>query len=169
MGRAARADTLKITRLRHPKFQRRVSPFVVRWTCPLPKQTPKINARAPAWPPGRQGAPHLARGAALAEVWAARNRGLLEFQRANEERTRWVRFESLISKDSGAVEELLPPRAADSRHTLRALVPLAHLLGYASSVRSLTHGEASLSMEFSHYAPLDAHTEQQRLLELRGW
>ena len=69
----------------------------------------------------------------------------------------------------GAVEELLPPRAADSRHTLRALVPLAHLLGYASSVRSLTHGEASLSMEFSHYAPLDAHTEQQRLLELRGW
>ena len=48
-------------------------------------------------------------------------------------------------------------------------MPLAHLLGYASSVRSLTHGEASLSMEFSHYAPLDAHTEQQRLLELRGW
>lgn len=42
----------------------------------------------------------------LAEVWAARNRGLLEFQRANEERTRWVRFESLISKDSGAIEDL---------------------------------------------------------------
>ena len=42
----------------------------------------------------------------LAEVWAARNRGLLEFQRANEERTRWVRFESLISKDSGAVDDL---------------------------------------------------------------
>jgi len=36
----------------------------------------------------------------------------------------------------GAVEELVPPRAADPRHTLRALVPLAHLLGYASSVRS---------------------------------
>ena len=36
-------------------------------------------------------------------------------------------------------------------------------------VRSLTHGEASLSMEFSHYAPLDTHTEAQRLLELRGW
>ena len=35
----------------------------------------------------------------------------------------------------GAVEELVPPRAADPRHTLRALVPLAHLLGYASSVR----------------------------------
>ena len=69
----------------------------------------------------------------------------------------------------GTVEELVPPRGTDSRHTLLALVPLAQLLGYASQVRSLTSGEASLSMEFSHYAPLDAHTEQQRLLELRGW
>jgi hypothetical protein len=42
----------------------------------------------------------------LAEAWAAQNRGLLEFERANEERTRWVRFESLISKDSGAVDDL---------------------------------------------------------------
>ena len=30
-------------------------------------------------------------------------------------------------------------------------------------------GEAHLSIEFSHYAPLDAHAEQQRLLELRGY
>ena len=37
----------------------------------------------------------------------------------------------------GAVEELMPPRAADPRHTLRVLVPLAHLLGYASSVRAI--------------------------------
>jgi hypothetical protein len=42
----------------------------------------------------------------LAEAWAAQNRGLLEFQRANEDRTRFVRFESLISKDSGAIEDL---------------------------------------------------------------
>ena len=42
---------------------------IVRCSSPLPKS--QINARAPAWPPGRQGAPHLARGAALAEVWAA--------------------------------------------------------------------------------------------------
>ncbi|MAB71958.1 MAG: hypothetical protein CMJ54_05585 [Planctomycetaceae bacterium] len=41
-----------------------------------------------------------------AEAWAGQNRGLLEFQRANEGRTRWVRFESLISKDSGAVDDL---------------------------------------------------------------
>ncbi|MDG1360206.1 MAG: sulfotransferase [Phycisphaerales bacterium] len=42
----------------------------------------------------------------LAETWAAQNRGLLEFQRANEDRTRFVRFESMISKDSGEVEGL---------------------------------------------------------------
>ena len=42
----------------------------------------------------------------LAEAWAAKNRGLLEFERANEERTHFVRFESLISKDSGAIEDL---------------------------------------------------------------
>ena len=42
----------------------------------------------------------------LAEAWAAQNRGLLEFERANEERTHFVRFESLISKDSGAIEDL---------------------------------------------------------------
>ena len=42
----------------------------------------------------------------LAEAWAAQNRGLLEFQRANQERTHFVRFESLISKDSGAVDDL---------------------------------------------------------------
>ena len=42
----------------------------------------------------------------LAEAWVAQNRGLLEFQRANEERTHFVRFESLTSKDSGAIEDL---------------------------------------------------------------
>ena len=42
----------------------------------------------------------------LAEAWAVKNRGLLEFERANEERTHFVRFESLISKDSGAIEDL---------------------------------------------------------------
>ena len=42
----------------------------------------------------------------LSEAWAAQNRGLLNFQRANEERTRWIRYESMISKDSGAVDDL---------------------------------------------------------------
>ena len=71
----------------------------------------------------------------------------------------------------GAVQQLLPPsdKAHDTRHTLLAQAPLASLLGYASELRSLSHGEAHLSMEFCGYAPLDAHSEQQRLLEIRGY
>ena len=42
----------------------------------------------------------------LAEAWTAQNRDLLAFQRANEGRTRFVRFESLISRGSGEIEGL---------------------------------------------------------------
>ena len=56
------------------------------------------------------------------------------------------------------------------RHSLTACeVPLERLIGYADALRSLTQGEASLAMEFSHYAPLDAFAQQQLLLELRGY
>jgi elongation factor G len=48
-------------------------------------------------------------------------------------------------------------------------VPLAGLIGYTTALRSMTAGEAALSMEFSHYAPLDAHAQQQVLLEMRGY
>ena len=77
----------------------------------------------------------------------------------------------LTGKRRADVHNLAAPaaHAADARHLIQSEVPLSSLIGYADAVRSLTHGEASLSMEFSHYAPLDAHTEQQRLLELRGW
>jgi elongation factor G len=43
------------------------------------------------------------------------------------------------------------------------------MVGYASALRSLTAGEASLSMEFSHYARLDAFAQQKLLLEMRGY
>jgi len=73
----------------------------------------------------------------------------------------------------GAVLELTAPPAeragADARHAVVAAVPLERLIGYADALRSLTQGEASLAMEFSHYAPLDAFAQQQLLLELRGY
>jgi elongation factor G len=34
---------------------------------------------------------------------------------------------------------------------VRALVPLAETFGYITTLRSLTQGRASQSMEFSHY------------------
>ena len=36
--------------------------------------------------------------------------------------------------------------------TIRALVPLSEMFGYATTVRSLSQGRASYSMEFGHYA-----------------
>jgi elongation factor G len=35
-----------------------------------------------------------------------------------------------------------------------AKIPLANLFGYTSDLRSATKGQASFSMEFSHYAPV---------------
>ena len=63
----------------------------------------------------------------------------------------------------------LEPLAGSARQAIHALVPLASMVGYASALRSLTQGEATLSMEFSHYVQLDAHTQQQVLLKLRGY
>jgi len=35
---------------------------------------------------------------------------------------------------------------------IRAEVPLAHMFGYVSDLRSMTQGRAAPNMEFSHYA-----------------
>jgi elongation factor G len=39
-----------------------------------------------------------------------------------------------------------------TKHVIHADVPLASLLGYATALRSITQGEGSFSMEFSHYS-----------------
>ncbi len=36
--------------------------------------------------------------------------------------------------------------------TVRAEVPLAEMFGYSTTLRSLTHGRATYTMEFKHYA-----------------
>jgi elongation factor G len=41
--------------------------------------------------------------------------------------------------------------ARASTQIVRALVPLAHMFGYSTDLRSKTQGRASYSMEFSHY------------------
>jgi elongation factor G len=45
----------------------------------------------------------------------------------------------------------------------RALVPLAELFGYATSLRSATQGRGVFSMEFDHYAPLSESVAQKVL------
>jgi elongation factor G len=37
---------------------------------------------------------------------------------------------------------------------INALVPLAEMFGYVTSLRSLTQGRATSTMEFEHYAPV---------------
>lgn len=60
----------------------------------------------------------------LAEAWADQNRALLEFQRTNEGRTRFVRFESLTSTDPGPVEELFDWLGFETSDRQRELVEL---------------------------------------------
>jgi elongation factor G len=56
-----------------------------------------------------------------------------------------------ISSKRGIIEEIREYRDVS---TVTAKVPLANLFGYTSDLRSATKGQASFSMEFSHYAPV---------------
>jgi elongation factor G len=51
----------------------------------------------------------------------------------------------------GRVESMEP---RGNVHVVRAFVPLAEMFGYATTVRSMTQGRASYSMEPSHYEPV---------------
>jgi elongation factor G len=51
---------------------------------------------------------------------------------------------------------------------VHAQVPLAQLFGYATSIRSLSHGRASYSMEPLHFEVVPENVQQQ-LLEKLGY
>ena len=50
--------------------------------------------------------------------------------------------------------------------TIRALVPLAEMFGYATTVRSLSQGRASHSMEFHHYEEVPDSVAQQVIVNV---
>lgn len=50
-----------------------------------------------------------------------------------------------------------------SQRAITAHVPLASMFGYATSVRSISQGRASHSMEFDHYDPLPPHLIEEAL------
>jgi elongation factor G len=56
-----------------------------------------------------------------------------------------------ISSKRGIIEETSEDKGVAM---VMAKVPLANLFGYTSDLRSATKGQASFSMEFSHYAPV---------------
>ncbi|MEE8143626.1 MAG: EF-Tu/IF-2/RF-3 family GTPase, partial [Planctomycetota bacterium] len=51
---------------------------------------------------------------------------------------------------------------------IRAQVPEAEIKTYSTELRSLTGGEASYTVEFSHYEVVPPHVQEQILSELRG-
>jgi elongation factor G len=50
--------------------------------------------------------------------------------------------------------------------TIKALVPLAEMFGYATTVRSLSQGRASHSMEFHHYEEVPDSVAQQVIVNV---
>lgn len=44
---------------------------------------------------------------------------------------------------------------------INATVPLSEMFGYATSLRSMTQGRASYSMEFKEYADVPRHVQQE--------
>ncbi|KQX01429.1 elongation factor G [Massilia sp. Root418] len=51
---------------------------------------------------------------------------------------------------------------------IRALVPLAEMFGYSTTLRSLTQGRATYTMEFKHYAEVPKHILDQIAVSSRG-
>jgi len=47
---------------------------------------------------------------------------------------------------------------------INAVIPLAEMFGYATSLRSTTQGRANFSMQFSHYGEVPIHIAEQLIL-----
>jgi elongation factor G len=55
-----------------------------------------------------------------------------------------------------------------SHHVIRAQVPMAEMLEYASSLTSLTGGKGDFHMEFSHYDEVPAHLREKVVAEAKA-
>lgn len=53
-------------------------------------------------------------------------------------------------------------------HTIRASVPLAEMFGYATTLRSMTQGRASYTMEPSHYEEVPKSIAEELVAKLQG-
>jgi len=63
-----------------------------------------------------------------------------------------------ISAKRGQIQEMTERGGAK---VVKCIVPLASMFGYATSLRSMTQGRASYTMEFDHYAECPKNIEQQ--------
>jgi len=66
-----------------------------------------------------------------------------------------------LSANRGMIEGM--ELRSDGLQTVRALVPLATMFGYATRLRSMTQGRGTFTMEFHHYAPVSEAVAQEIL------
>ena len=74
-----------------------------------------------------------------------------------------------LSGRRGRVIGMEPIPGSANAQTVRAEVPLAQLVGYATALRSATQGRASYSMRFSHNAEVSAAVQQEVVTRIRGY
>jgi elongation factor G len=70
-----------------------------------------------------------------------------------------------LNRRRGQIQGMEP---RGNTQTVRALVPLAEMFGYATDLRSATQGRASYSMEFAHYQAVPKNVETGILAKARA-
>ena len=71
-----------------------------------------------------------------------------------------------LNKRRGQVEGMESSRTG--ARIVKAKVPLAEMFGYVTSLRTITSGRATSSMEFSHYSEVSASIAKEVLTEAKG-
>jgi elongation factor G len=71
-----------------------------------------------------------------------------------------------LNKRRGQIEDVT---SKNNFQVLRAQVPLANMFGYVTTLRSLSSGRASSSMEFSHFAELPHDQLEEVLYKIKGY
>jgi elongation factor G len=70
-----------------------------------------------------------------------------------------------LNSRRGRIEEMNPMGNAT---TIKAIVPLAEMFGYATDVRSMTQGRATFSMQFERYEDVPATISSEIVVSQTG-
>jgi elongation factor G len=70
----------------------------------------------------------------------------------------------VISDLNARSAQVLGMDAIIGGQTLSAMVPLAEMFGYATTLRSFTQGRGTFTMEFDHYEPIPAESAERIIL-----
>jgi elongation factor G len=69
----------------------------------------------------------------------------------------------------GRVMGMEPAPGSGTAQIVKAEVPLASMVGYATELRSATQGRASYTMHYSHNAEVSAEVQASIVQRLRGY